>query len=523
MGSPAREDTTAVDGATREGAAEGPERSDHHPPAPVAWWPVGGIAAAVGVVLLATAGRIGYFGDELYFLAAGRYHLEWGYADQPWLLPLLARAMDTLFPGSVVGLRLPALLVTVAGVVVTALIARELGGGRHAQTLAAGAYAICPQLLVSGHLLATSTIDPFLWTVTTWLVVRWVRVRGQRGADRLLLLAGCVTAVAMQGKFLIVFLWLALAAVVLVTGPRELLRRPALWAGGAIAVLATVPTLLWQARNGWPYLEMQEVVAEQVHRILGGPLLFVPIALVAAGPLVGAFLAVHGLWQLLRAPELAAYRFLGWTALAVTALFVVTVGRYYYVAGLYGLLFAASAVRLERHRPARWWRWVPTWPVYALSAVVVIGVGLPVRPVSTVTTTDFVASGSLGWPELADTVAAAHRALPPGERDRAVVFTETYWQAGALEVYGPERGLPPVFSPERGYWFTGRPPEGSDPLLVVGMDPGYLRGFCAGVREVERVRLAAVPEENVNQGVPVWLCSGPRAPWDRLWPELRRM
>lgn len=476
------------------------------------------IAGAVGAVLLATSGRIGYFGDELYFLAAGKFHLDWGYADQPWLLPLIAGGMDALAPGSVVALRLPAVLVTVLGVVLTALIARELGGGSRAQTLAAGAYAISPQLLGSGHLLATSTIDPFLWTLTTWLVVRWVRLR----SDRLLLAAGLVTAVAMQGKFLIVFFWLALGVVVLITGPRDLLRRPALWTGAVVTVLASVPTLLWQARNGWPYLDMQVVVAEQVNRFMGGPVALVPLAVLFAGVLVGAFLACHGFWQLLRDREFAPYRFLGWTVLLITAIFVVTVGRYYYVAGLYGLLFAASAVRIERVRLARWWRWVPTWPVYALSAALAVVVALPVRPVSTVTTTDFVASGSLGWPELADTVDAAYEKLPPATRRDVVVLAESYWQASALEVYGPERGLPSVYSPERGYWYTGRPSTGTDRVLYVGSDAGYLGRHFGEVNRVATVRLDARPD-NVNQGVAIWLCRYPREPWPQLWPQLRRM
>ncbi|SFB55897.1 4-amino-4-deoxy-L-arabinose transferase [Amycolatopsis marina] len=518
MGSVAGDEAGQDTGGAADGdAAQGRPATPRALP-PLARGPVFAIAGAVGAVLLATSGRIGYFGDELYFLAAGRFHLDWGYADQPWLLPLLARGMDTVLPGSVVGLRLPALLVTVLGVVLTALIARELGGGRRAQALAAGAYAISPQLLGSGHLLATSTIDPFCWTLTTWLVVRWVRTR----EDRLLLAAGLVTAVAMQGKFLIFFFWVALGIVVLIAGPRELLRRPALWDGAVGTVLATLPTLFWQARNGWPYLDMQEVVAEQVNRFLGGPIAFVPLALLFAGLLVGAFLASHGLWQLLRDPGLAPYRFLGWTVLLVTVIFVVTVGRYYYVAGLYGLLFAASAVRIERVQPARWWRWVPTWPVYALSAVLAVVLALPVRPVSSVTTTDFVASGSLGWPQVADTVAAAHRDLPPPVRRDAVVVTESYWQASALEIYGPERGLPSVYSPERGYWYTGRPESGTEDVLFVGSDPGYLTRYFGEVRRVATVRLDAKPD-NVNQGVPVWHCRSPRQPWPQLWDALRRM
>ncbi|WP_232376721.1 hypothetical protein [Amycolatopsis aidingensis] len=277
-----------------------------------------------------------------------------------------------------------------------------------------------------------------------------------------------------------------------------------------------MPTLVWQARNDWPYLDMQDVVAEQVNRFMGGPLAIVPLAVVFAGLLVGAFLVCHGLWQLLRWPELAGYRFLGWTVLAVTSIFVLTVGRYYYVAGLYGLLFAASAVRIERHRPARWWRWVPTWPVYALSAVLAVGLALPVRPVSMVTTTDFVASGSLGWPQLADTVAVAQR-----RHQGAVVLTHTYWQASALEVHARQR-LPEVYSPERGYWYTGTPPAGSDPVLYVGADPQYLGRFFEGTQRVGTVRLDA-KADNVNQGVPVWLCHGPKAPWPQLWQRMRRM
>src|SRR4051812_12782123 len=95
--------------------------------------PVFLLAAGTAAVLLATAGRYGYFGDELYFLAAGK-HLAWGYADQPPVLPWLAWLANSIAPGSLVVFRIPAILATAAGVVITALIAREMGGGRKAQT-----------------------------------------------------------------------------------------------------------------------------------------------------------------------------------------------------------------------------------------------------------------------------------------------------------------------------------------------------------------------------------------------------
>src|SRR5262245_60955305 len=107
--------------------------------APFARWPVLAVAGAFAVILFATITRYVYFGDELYFRLAG-YRLDWSFPDQPPLLPLLAGLMDRLFPGSIAALRVPAVVCTAGGVVVSALLARELGGQRRAQLVAALAF-----------------------------------------------------------------------------------------------------------------------------------------------------------------------------------------------------------------------------------------------------------------------------------------------------------------------------------------------------------------------------------------------
>lgn len=497
--------------------AEPEERADVPP---FARLPVLAVAAAVGVVLMAVSGRFGYFGDELYFIASGRYHWAWGYADNPWLLPGLARLIDLAFPGSVVAFRVLPMLLTCGGIVLAALIAREFGGARKAQLLTAGAYALSFQLLASGHVLATSTVDPFLWVLVSWLVARWVRTR----SDRLLLVAGLVTAVAMQGKWLIAFFWLALVAGALIAGPRRLIGRPALWAGGLITFAATVPTLLWQADNGWPYLLMQEVIAEQNQRLLGGPPLMIPLTVLAAGFVAGAFMVCHGLYTLLRVEHLRPYRLFGWAVLLATVIFLIVASRYWYLSGLHAVLFAASAVTIERKAPARWWRWVPTWPVYALSVPLMIYLTLPVRPdtaFSGIGIVDFVSSGSYGWPQLADAAAAAYRELPPADRPHTAVMGDSYWQASALDVYGRERGLPRAYGPERGYWYAGGPPEGTTHVLYVGGKAEPLREYFGDVRQVSTVRLDTQAPV-ANQGVPVWLCSEPAAPWPELWNRMHR-
>jgi hypothetical protein len=405
-------------------------------------------------------------------------------------------------------------VLTAIGVVVAALIARELGGQRRAQVLTAGTYAMA--IVAGGHLLTTATVDAFFWVVTTWLLVRWVRLRD----DRLLLWLGVVTAIALQNKWLMVTLWVAVAISVSAMGPRRLLRRPQLWLGAAIAVLATLPNLLWQAHHGWPQLAMTQVIVKE-EDLIGGRWTFLPLMLTTAGVGVGTALFCYGLWRLLRSPELRTYRFLGWTFVGLVVLFLVTGGRFYYLAGLVAPLLAAGAVELQRREPARWWRWALTSPVYVLSATIALTT-LPLLPVSWPTPARPVSLSSIGWPELADTVAGAYRALPPATQRTTAVVADSYWDGSALDRYGPARGLPHPFSPHRGFWYFGAPADDADTVLFVGSDSAYLHRYFTEVRQVATVTNG--PAMNLfSLTTPVWLCSGQRAPWSQLWPQLRHL
>src|SRR5207244_5610570 len=113
-------------------------------------WPVLVVAGCLVAALAGMSGRYGYHRDELYFLAAGR-HLAWGYPDQPPLVPLLAKLLSGLAPGSMVALRLPSALVAGGVVLLTAAMTRQLGGGRSAQLLAAGPMAVSAAVLAAGR------------------------------------------------------------------------------------------------------------------------------------------------------------------------------------------------------------------------------------------------------------------------------------------------------------------------------------------------------------------------------------
>jgi hypothetical protein len=473
---------------------------------------VAAIACVFAAVLLFSAGRVGYYSDELYFVAAGR-HPAWGYADQPPLVPLLAHALDALSDGSPVWLRLPAVAVTTLGVPVAALTARELGGRRAAQIVTAGAYAVSPIMLL-GHLLSTVSLDIFLTTVATWLLVRWVRTR----RDRLLLLIGLTAAVAFQIKFLGVAHWAALLVAVLLVGPRDLLRRPLLWASAAAVVLTAVPGLLWQAANGWPQLAMTKVISREVARMEGGRAMFLPAMFSGAG-MVGGVLLCYGLWRLFAARALRPYRFLGLAFAGLCVGYLAVNGRSYYVAGLFVVLWAAGATGLQRLWPTGPRVWSAAG-AYVLAGVVATPV-LPLEPVSRMSQ-NRLAIETVGWPDLARAVARVHRELPPERRRRAVLITYRYDQAGALDRFGPAFGLPRPYSGHRGYRYLGRPTDDSAPVVFVGGDEEYLRQFFVSVRRRGEVTNSA-GVRNLNWGVPIWVCEGLRGSWRSAWPRFAHL
>jgi hypothetical protein len=396
--------------------------------------------------------------------------------------------------------------------VFTALIARELGGRAKAQTLAAATFAVAGQFLGTGHYLATSTVDPFLWTVVLWLLVRWIRTR----SDSLLVWIGVVTAAALYTKFLIGGFWLVAGIALLTCGPRELLRRPKLWLGAGIAIVALIPTLIWQATHGWPQLGMGAAISQEVGTTWGGRAFFVPSALLAAGIPVGAVLLCYGLWRLLRTPE---YRFLGWTALGLTAVLIAADGRPYYIAGMYCVCWAMAAVEVERGQASRWWRWIATWPVYVLSAVLILPNALPVWPQSWLADHPSVphpvfAFGEVGWPEGVRSIEQTFATLP--DRQHTVVVTESYWEASAVDYYGRAVVGEPA-SPNRGYATLVTPPESARDVLYVGEDPRPLLGHFAGLRPVGKIE-TGLP--GVFEGTPLCLATGRAEPWTSLWPKL---
>ncbi|GAB3460132.1 glycosyltransferase family 39 protein [Actinophytocola sediminis] len=473
------------------------------------------VVAAVQVVVLAMfSGRYGFHRDELYFMAAGK-RPDWGYVDQPPITPVLARLSTAVFGDSPTGLRVASMLIGAATVFVLALVARELGGGRGAQVIAAVVAAGSSLTLVIAHMLATNTLDTLLWTLIGLFALRLFRT----GDPRWWLAIGAVAGIGLANKWLVMLLLFALGVAVLAVGPRAVLRTWWLAAGVALAVAIAAPTLVWQAGNDFPLLTVATGISADdgaENRIM-----FVPLQLVYLSPvLVPVWLA--GIVRLWRAPELRWARSLAVAYPLLCVVLLVIGGKPYYPIPLLLLLAAAGA-----EPTLRWLRGhrVLGYGLATVGLVINLVVSLPVVPPSAlgpVLAMNAEQGEQVGWPEFTETVAGAWRQLPEPDRARAVIFASNYGQAGAIERYGQELGLPQPFSGHMSYWDWGPPADRmTGPVLLVGdFADGARLPFTGCEPVVEHDN--GVHLDNDEQGTDVVRCASTVAPWSEIWPGLRR-
>src|SRR5271154_2879181 len=113
-------------------------------PSPLEVWALlGGLGFFLFAAHMAVSGRYGYFVDELYYLACS-HHLAWGYVDQPPLIAVFVWLERILLGDSLHALRFLAAVGAGLRVVLTGLIARELGARRYGILLACVCVMVAP-------------------------------------------------------------------------------------------------------------------------------------------------------------------------------------------------------------------------------------------------------------------------------------------------------------------------------------------------------------------------------------------
>jgi hypothetical protein len=492
------------------------------------------IVAAKLVLHLLTVARYAIFRDEMYYLACSR-HMAWGYVDHPPLTVWIAWFSRVVLGDSPLGVRLLPILAGAAVVWLAGMLAREMGGGRFAQAMAALAVFVVPIYLVAHTWLTDNVFEQLIWMVCIWLVVRAVNT-----ADaRYWFWFGVVAGLGFENKYSIAFLLLGLVVGVALTPHRHFLKSGYLWLGVLACAAISLPNLLWEIRNHFPFLELIHNIRLSDRDVVRAPLAFIADQAMIMNPVLFP-LWIGGLVWLLAARDGRRYRLLGFTYLVVLTAFIALKAKNYYVAPIYPILFAAGAIGLERMAQGRR---IGTW-VRSAYVALVIAVGALLMPFSApvLSPENFLRyqkamgfqppeiehqqngplpqwfADEFGWQEMVEKVAKIYKSLSPEERARTAIFSNNWGDAAAVDFYGPRYGLPQAISRHNSYWIWGPRNYDGSTMIILHSDG---RGDRQHFQSVEAVGRVEHPYSRRDEYFDIYLCRGLKENLQQVWPNLK--
>lgn len=480
------------------------------------------VATLTVIVHWITGHQYGFHRDELATLEDAR-HLDWGFVAYPPVTPSFARLSLMLFGTSLAGFRFFAAVAEAIAVVLTGLIAREMGGRREAQFVAAA--AAIPFCLAGGALMQYVSFDYLFWVLTAYFVVKVLKTEDPRWW----LAIGASIGLGLETKYTMGFFAIGIVMAVVLTDARRYLKSKWLWYGVALSILLCLPNLVWQARNHFISLDfLQHIHARDVR--IGRTKHFLPEQLQFT--LFGFVLFLAGLYFTSFSRDGKRFRMLGWMYLTPLAIFVIAKGRAYYLAAAYPMLYAAGSAWGDRvlvrvgnklQKSIR----VLVWAVLFADVVIMGAITLPIAPANSTWAAHAMKINEdfreeLGWPELVQTIAQIRDGLSTGERSQLGILTGNYGEAGAVNLYGPQYGLPRAISGVNSFWQRGYGDPPPQTLIVVGADLDDLQGEFASCRLAARIwNRFGVQNEETRDHPNIFVCRTLRKPWPEFWETFR--
>ena len=221
-----------------------------------------------------------------------------------------------VFGDSIFAIRFLPAIAGAATVFLTGLMARELGGGRFAQGLAALAAVVSLILLAMDGFFSMNTFDVLLWAWSAYVLILLVKT----GDKKYWLHLGLLLGLGLLNK--ISFLWLGFGIFVgvIATPERRWLKTEYPYIAGVIAFALFLPFIIWNATHGLAHLEFIRNASGEKYSSLT-PKIFLIGQVLVQNP-VTLPLWLSGLFWLFFSKEERRFRILGFvylTALVVSA------------------------------------------------------------------------------------------------------------------------------------------------------------------------------------------------------------
>jgi hypothetical protein len=480
-------------------------------------------AAAFAVFHILTNGRYGFHRDELQFLSDAR-HLDWGFVAYPPFTPFIERIGFSIFGLSLVGLRLFSVIAQAVVILVSGLMARDLGGSRLAQVATSVSVGLSGLPIFEATEFQYTTFS-FLW----WVLVCWFTIRLLKTEDpRWWIGIGTAIGLGLMTKYSLVFFVAGLLVGLALTRMRQHFINPWFWLGVVVALVIFSPNILWLIRHDFiSYHFLQSIHARDVGegRAKG---YWTMQLLVDVNP-AAIPMCVAGLIAFFRESR---YRMLAWMFIVPVLVFWLNKGRFYYVAEAYPALVAMGAVVAERWLRDRVAALRRTLEIIYFAGVfssgmLFIAVLVPVAASGPLRSFALKNNGDLreeiGWDDLVRTVAAVRDSLPANQQSSYGILVGNYGEAGAIENLGSAYHLPPPISLTNSFYLRSYPTAPPSTLILVGFSRQEVEVDFAGCRLAGRVSNSLGVENEESKYHPdIFICGSPRQGWPEFWKTHQR-
>jgi hypothetical protein len=481
------------------------------------------------VVHLIFSYNLEFHRDELLYFSLGQ-HPALGYATVPPLTGWIAWLMHNIFGYSLFAVRLFPALSGGLMVFLISAIAKELGGSDYSRILAGVGIILSIIGLRTFLLFQPVHIDLILWTLSFYLVIKYINTL----SGKYLILFGLTAGLALLNKYLIGILFFSFLIIIPFTQYRILFRNRKLWYGILAGILVFSPNLIWQIANGLPVIEhLAELKRTQLVNVDQAAFLMEQLIM----PGAASILTIAGIIFLLVSKKMIKFRFLALVVISVIITLMLLHGKSYYAQGIFPFLMAAGAVSWENLLRRTWLKILLPLLLIILT-LPIVPIGVPVykterlikyfKGIATNYGMDFVCrfednsihslpqdyADMLGWEELAGIADKAWQMVP--DRKTAFIYCENYGQAGAITVIGKKYGLPEAvcFSESFRYWI----PKKFDPDVTSFVYINDEMGEDVRLLFEKITKIGSISNPDAREfGTTVWLCEDPVDSFNKFW------
>lgn len=471
----------------------------------------------------------GFASDELLHIETGN-HLAFGYMEFPPMIGLLAFIQNLFHSQSVFVHHIFPHIATLLIIIYVGKITVELGGKSIAVFIALFCVLIAPGFEGSQQLFEPVVFSQLFWVLCFYQLVRFVNY----GDRKYLWYLTIFISLFFLTKYDALFFCFGLLSLLFFRKTRIALAKGKYWQYLIISFLILLPNITWQYVNNFPALQMFHRLYEtQLDEVT--PLHVLHDLFLSVNPVVFILMLPALVFMLTDKENKSLYKPLAGSILLSVILLVYCKGKAYYFFPIVLTILPFCGIFWERIiLPKR------KWLLYPLSFILLIGAilipfGMPVYSFHHYLNSAYkyyskeIKNGKRvltlqqydtkeKWKTTMRELKSVYDSLPAIEKRDCLIWGKHYSQAGAVELFKNDYGLPGAFS-YHGSFYSWTP-AGKIPGTVIAYcyndtDKNFFTPFFEEIIPVRKIYSDYASQEGWIEQT-IYICKKPKQDFDAM-------